>query len=114
MMPAPDTGLREQIHLIRQMRLASVLEATTLMLLVFVAMPLKYGLGIREATSVMGPVHGLAFVYYLWMLIQVVLAGGWTRSTIVRMVLSAFIPLAGFINERLLRQYQERLAATNP
>jgi integral membrane protein len=114
MTPAHETELRERIRLIRQMRLASMLEATTLALLVFVAMPLKYGFGLDEATSILGPVHGLAFLYYLWVLIQVVLAGGWTRAAILRMVLSAFIPLAGFINERLLLQHQRQLAATTP
>ncbi|WP_258157991.1 DUF3817 domain-containing protein [Rhizobium sp. TH2] len=55
---------------LRRMRLASVLEATTLAVLVFVAVPLKHVFGMPQFVSAMGPVHGLAFLFYIWMLIQ--------------------------------------------
>ena len=102
---------REDIRQIRRMRLASLLEATTLAILVFVAVPLKHLFGISLATAIMGPIHGLAFVFYIWMMIQTVMVGDWPKSTIARMLVCAFIPLAGFVNERLLRQYEQRLAA---
>ena len=102
---------REDIRQIRRMRLASLLEATTLAILVFVAVPLKHLFGISLATAIMGPIHGLAFVFYIWTMIQTVMVGDWPKSTIARMLVCAFIPLAGFVNERLLRQYEQRLAA---
>ena len=92
------------------MRLASVLEASTLALLVFVAVPLKHIFGIPQAVSVMGPVHGLAFLFYLWMLIQSHFQIGWSAREWMRMSLCAFVPLAGFINERLLKRRQDALA----
>jgi integral membrane protein len=50
---------------IRRMRFVSLLEGATLVVLLFVAVPLKH-LGIyREATSIIGPVHGLAFMLYI-------------------------------------------------
>lgn len=101
----------EDIRQIRRMRLASVAEATTLALLVFVAVPLKHLLDLPQAVSIMGPVHGIAFLFYIWMLVQAVAGGSWTRWVIARMVLFAFIPLAGFVNERLLFLEEQRLAA---
>ena len=102
---------REDIRQIRRMRFASLLEATTLAILVFVAVPLKHLFGISLATAIMGPIHGLAFVFYIWMMIQTIMVGDWPKSTIARMLVCAFIPLAGFVNERLLRQQEQRLAA---
>jgi len=93
-----------------RMRLASILEATTLAVLVFVAVPLKHVFGMPQLVSAMGPVHGLAFLFYIWMLIQSHFQIGWTGREWLRMVACAFIPLAGFINERLLKQRQDALA----
>lgn len=101
----------EAISQIRRMRLASFLEATTLTVLVFIAVPLKHAFGLPQATAIMGPIHGVAFVFYIWMLIQTVSGGGWPRAMIARMIFFAFIPLAGFVNERLLWKQQQKLAA---
>ena len=59
----------------------------------------------------MGPVHGLAFLFYVWMLIQSHAQIGWSGRQWLRMALCAFIPLAGFVNERLLKREQEALAS---
>lgn len=102
----------DDIRQLSRMRLASILEATTLAVLVFVAVPLKHAFGMPQLVSVMGPIHGLAFLFYIWMLIQSHFQIGWTGREWLRMVACAFIPLAGFINERLLKQRQDALAAT--
>lgn len=95
-----------------RMRFASILEASTLAILVFIAVPLKHLFGVPQVVSVMGPVHGFAFLFYIWMLIQSHFQIGWTGREWLRMILCAFIPLAGFINERLLKHRQDALAGT--
>ena len=107
-MTAPTADDRRQLD---RMRIASILEATTLAILVFVAVPLKHVFGMPQAVSIMGPVHGLAFLFYIWMLIQSHFQIGWTGREWVRMILCAFIPVAGFVNERLLKHRQDALAA---
>lgn len=106
MTAAADDDIRQ----LGRMRMASVLEASTLALLVFVAVPLKHVFGMPQAVSVMGPAHGVAFLFYLWMLIQSHVQIGWSGREWLRMVLCAFVPLAGFVNERLLKQRQDALA----
>ena len=88
------------------LRRAAILEAWTLILLFGVAMPLKYLAGMDRATSIMGSIHGLAFMVFLWFVIR-----SWAEGIInwlgtARLVLGAFIPGAGFINERWLRKLQ--------
>ena len=107
-MSAPSDDDRRQLG---RMRIASITEATTLAILVFVAVPLKHAFGMPAFVSVMGPVHGLAFLFYIWMLIQSHFQIGWSGREWVRMILCAFIPLAGFVNERLLKHRQDALAA---
>ncbi|ABD54933.1 DUF3817 domain-containing protein [Jannaschia sp. CCS1] len=89
------------------LRRAAVFEGWTLIVLFGVAMPLKYGAGVEQATSVMGPIHGLAFMVFLWFVTR-----SWAEGIIngfgtVRLVLGAFVPGAGFINERWLRRQSE-------
>jgi integral membrane protein len=102
----------EELSQLRKMRAVSLLEGTTLLQLIGVAVPLKHLAGYPIATRVMGPVHGVAFVLYLWMLIQTVSIGGWPRAATARMVLAAFIPFGAFLNERALARRQSALAAS--
>jgi len=99
---------RRQLH---GLEIASLLEATTLVVLVCIAVPLKHLLGIAAAVKVMGPVHGLAFIFYIWKVIQTVSAGEWQGRDIVRMVGVAFVPFAGFVNLPWLRRQLEGLGA---
>jgi integral membrane protein len=101
---------REELSQLRRMRAVSLLEGTTLLLLVGVAVPLKHLAGIPVATSIMGPIHGIAFILYVWMLVQTVSMGGWTLAAAARMVLAAFIPFGAFLNERALARRQASLA----
>jgi integral membrane protein len=102
----------EELSQLRRMRAVSLLEGTTLLLLLGIAVPLKHLAGIPTATSIMGPIHGIAFVLYVWMLVQTVSIGGWTRAAAARMVLAAFIPFGAFVNERALARRQASLATS--
>jgi integral membrane protein len=96
---------------IRRLRLASFLEAGTLLILLLVAVPLKHLLGYPLATKVMGPVHGAAFIFYAWTMIVTFAGGGWSRSEIARLGAAAFIPFGGFFNAGLLRRKEELVVA---
>ena len=91
---------------LRQLTIASLLEATTLLILVFVAVPLKHVAGLPLATAIVGPIHGVAFLFYLWTVFDTVTDGGWTRGEIARLVATAFVPFGGFFNLPLLRRKQ--------
>ncbi|WP_216321406.1 DUF3817 domain-containing protein [Sphingomonas quercus] len=97
---------------IRRLRLASFAEATTLLALLLVAVPLKHAFGYSAGVRIIGPVHGAAFLAYIWTLIAASAGGGWTRSEIARMSLAAFVPFGGFLNAGLLRRKQASVVAS--
>ena len=99
----------EELSLLRRMRAISLIEGTTLLLLVLVAVPLKHVAGLPMATRIMGPIHGLAFLTYVWMLLQLLSGGGWSRAETARLVIAALIPCGTFINERALARRQALL-----
>ena len=96
---------------LRRLKLMSLVEGTTLLLLVLVAVPLKHLAGWRLASSVMGPVHGLAFLAYLWTVVETVSGGGWSRGEITRLAAVALVPFGGFTNGAFLRRKATSLAA---
>ena len=97
---------------LRRLELASLIEATTLVLLICVAVPLKHLAGLPVAVAVMGPVHGLAFLAFGWLAIQTVAGGGWRRPETARLLLLAAIPFGGYFNLSLIRRKRIDLATT--
>jgi integral membrane protein len=106
-----NQGQSEQRFQLRRMRQVSLLEGATLVVLIFIAVPLKHLAGYPLATAIMGPIHGTAFVVYVWMLIQTVVSGEWSRAEILRLAIAAIVPFGAFFNERVLKEQDAALAA---
>lgn len=96
---------------IRKLRVVSFVEASTLLILLLIAMPLKYGFGYPLATRIMGPVHGAAFIAYVWSVIAMVSGADWPRREVAKLILAAFFPFGGFLTAGMLRRRQA-IAAT--
>jgi integral membrane protein len=90
--------LMDQAVFLRNLRIVATIEATTLVLLVFVAVPLKHLGGMPAAVKWLGPVHGIAFAIYVWMLATSAASGVWRRSEIIRLMVAAIVPFGGFLN----------------
>ncbi|AIO39988.1 hypothetical protein WI41_25855 [Burkholderia latens] len=80
---------------LRNLQYLSLVEATTLIVLMCVAVPLKHLAGYPVAVSIVGPVHGIAFVLYVWAVVGTASSGLWNRGEVARLVLSAVVPFVG-------------------
>lgn len=85
------------------LRALCLAEATTLLALLFVAVPLKHLAGYPIAVAVMGPIHGFVFLVFGWMLVQAVATGLISRRTGAKLILAAFVPFGGIYSWRELR-----------
>lgn len=101
---ANPLDLSNNIAATSTLKAASIAEAATLVALVFVAVPLKHLAHLDIATRVMGAIHGVIFLFYIWTLIQAASEGSWRRGEVIRMILVACIPIAGFLNQAWLKQ----------
>ena len=81
---------------VRRLRLASYAEGVTLLLLLLLAVPLKRLAGTPEVVSVMGPVHGVAFVLYSLLVLQQARVGLLTLRETLMLLGAAVVPL-GFL-----------------
>ncbi len=94
---------------LRRMRLAGWLEGLTLVILVFIAVPMKYAMGYPIATKIMGPTHGAAFLVYIGVLIDTATIARWNRREIAGVVAAAFVPFGALLTLRMLRRKQAAL-----
>lgn len=98
----PDERRFAALRMLRHLEIAAFAEAITLAVLVLVAVPLKHLGGWDLGVRIIGPLHGFAFVAYLWNVWQTGTLAPWRFTELVRLVLVAFIPLGGFLNWRWL------------
>lgn len=103
-MPTHDTTAQTRRELLARLRWAGWAEGATLVALLFLAVPLKYLAGDPRLVSVMGPVHGFAFLAYLWVFVQTIGAGLWTGRDAVRVAVACLLPFGTWMNDRFLRQ----------
>jgi integral membrane protein len=75
-------------------------EALSLILLMGVAMPLKYALGRPEAVQWVGWVHGILFLVYVIALGSVARVEGWSWPRIALGVLASMVPFGPLAFER--------------
>lgn len=88
---------------LRFLRAIAILEGTTLVALMLVAVPLKRLAGIDDAVTIMGPVHGVAFLVYLYATVEAWAAGWLPAYRLALCVLVAFIPFGTWVHDRYLR-----------
>lgn len=90
---------------IGRFRLVSLIEGISLVLLLFVAMPIKYGLGNEEFVSVIGAAHGGLFLLFCLMTFLVADQQDWNfGKTTWKVLLSSIIPFGTFyIDKKVLK-----------
>lgn len=98
---------------LRRLAVVALIETATLLLLVGIAVPLKHFANWPIGVRVLGPVHGLVFVAYLWTVIETVAGGGWNVRETTRLVAAAFVPFGGFLTLRSVR-HRAAAAASAP
>lgn len=79
------------------LRIVALLEGMSLLLLLFVAMPLKYSYGMPEAVSLMGPIHGWLFIAFNMVLFYFVTKGHITEQTAFKGFIASFLPFGTFV-----------------
>ena len=89
-----------------RLRLVAFLEGLSLVVLVFVGMPVKYWMGNPMLVKAIGPVHGVLFVVYVIITLGVAVEQRWKfMTTTWTVLLASFIPFGTFyIDKTILRK----------
>jgi integral membrane protein len=93
---------------IGRLRILGFFEGISLILLVFIAVPLKYWGGEPVLVKMIGPVHGLLFTLFVLATLSAAVTYGWKFSEISwKVLLACIIPFGTFyIDKHILAREQ--------
>jgi integral membrane protein len=89
---------------IGRLRVIAFIEGVSYLLLLGVAMPLKYFAGIPAAVKTVGWVHGILFVLYLLSVAEVTVRRRWPLALALGALAASLIPFGTFVLDARLRR----------
>ena len=94
----------DQQKLLRRFRMIGIAEGVSFLVLLLIAMPLKYFFNFPEVVKVFGWVHGLLFVGFLYFAFEVMGSLRKSFGWLAKAFAAAIIPLGTFVFDRQLRK----------
>ncbi|HRJ73190.1 MAG TPA: DUF3817 domain-containing protein [Terrimicrobiaceae bacterium] len=91
---------------VHRLRLLALTEGVSFLLLLGVAMPLKYLAGVPAAVKIVGWAHGLLFAALCLLLLRVTLEERWPLGRAVMVFVAALLPFGPFVIDRRLKHYE--------
>ena len=89
--------------LVGVLRLLAIAEGLSLLVLLFIAMPLKYQYDNAEIMPIVGMTHGILFMVFVACAMLVSQRKEWSDKFFMLLVLSSIVPFATFFMDRKLK-----------
>ncbi|MET0410917.1 MAG: DUF3817 domain-containing protein [Polyangiaceae bacterium] len=96
--------MNDRYAAIHHLRRIGIIEGVSFLVLLGVAMPLKYLAGMPMAVKVVGWAHGLLFMVFLLALWRARQSARWPLSSVAIVFLAALLPFGPFLIDRRLRR----------
>ena len=97
-----------------RLRVIAFVEGVSYLVLLGVAMPLKYLAGMPEAVKAVGWAHGVLFVLYLLSVGEVYVKRRWTFMQVGWALAAAFVPFGTFVLDASLRREEQACQSRRP
>ncbi len=92
-----------------RLRVIGFLEGLSFLILLGIAMPLKYLAGMPGAVQVVGMIHGLLFIFYIIYVIQAKIEYNWKWGKTGLAMLASILPFGPFVADaKLFREEEAR------
>jgi len=85
-------------------RKIAITEGVSYLILLFVAMPLKYFFNIPEAVKYFGWIHGVLFLAFIGILILTIFQYKWGFKRIIIYLIASVLPFVPFILDKNLKK----------
>lgn len=92
------------------LRGTALAEAVSYLILLGIAMPLKYLAGQPQAVKITGMVHGILFVVFCVALLRVMIEAGWPFKRCALIFIASFIPFVPFFLDRRMAEWEQGAA----
>ena len=88
---------------LKKFRLIALLEGLSFIILLFIAMPIKYMMGEPMAVKIVGMAHGGLFLLFLYLLFVTAKEYKWNFSFISMAFIASLLPFGTFYLEKKLK-----------
>ncbi|SNZ03022.1 integral membrane protein [Persephonella hydrogeniphila] len=93
----------------KKLAIISLIEGISLIILVFIGMPLKYIWGYKIATMIFGSIHGVLWLIFLFILYKVRKEYNLDNSFTVKMLVFSVIPFGLIPMEKMIRDFNGKI-----
>jgi len=87
---------------LKKFKLINKIEGISFLILLFIAMPMKYSFGIPAATKVVGMIHGFFVFAFIYQIIEAKKEAGLTGKEIAIYSILSLIPFGSFYTDKQL------------
>lgn len=92
---------------IERLRRAGKIEGVSYLVLLFIAMPLKYFADLPLAVKVVGWIHGVLFIWFCWVLAVAFFRGGLSFGLTTLAFIASLLPFGPFVIDRRLQTAED-------
>ncbi len=103
--------LLKNVHsdLIGKFRIIGFIEGISYLVLLFIAMPMKYMMGIPMATKIVGMSHGILFIIFLILLMQAAQIHKFSAKDSIIFFVASLIPFGTFYTDKRLNALEDKI-----
>jgi len=91
---------------VKKFGLINTIEGYSYLLLLFIAMPLKYIFHYEIAVKIVGMTHGILFILFLILLIEAWKNTKWAFSDTLLFFIASLIPFGTFYTKKRIKSYE--------
>ncbi len=92
---------------LNRFRLISILEGISYLILLFIAMPLKYLADSPMAVKVFGMAHGVLFIIFAIFLVETMLKHNFGKTFSSKLFVASLLPFGTFFMDKKLKKYHD-------
>ena len=91
---------------VKNFRIINTVEGYSYLILLFIAMPMKYLMGIAIATKIVGTIHGILFIMFMFLLATAWRDAKWSMKESVIFFIASLIPFGTFFTKKRIQSYE--------
>jgi integral membrane protein len=97
-------GRTVSMNQVRMFRMTALAEGCSFLILLCIAMPMKYFMGMPEVVRVVGSIHGGLFLLYVGLLAAIHFRQRWSVMFSLYAFVASIIPFGTFVLDKHLRE----------
>lgn len=91
---------------VKKFRQTGKIEGYSFLILLFIAMPLKYYFGYPLAVKIAGMTHGILFIIFCMLLIKAWEDAEWSFKESLIFFIASLVPFGTFFTDKKIRAYE--------